>query len=277
MSKAYFIEGIPGSGKTTYAQRLFEHLKSQGKSVELFSEGDLHPIDLAWCSIVKKDRFNELCEKHSAYRDQILSQSNFLGNKVITAYTKIKVKDEDVDLYDDFSPHEIYRVNDFNHFKDTHIKLWETFNQDHKNDTIYVFECIFLQNHINELILKFGLKKKEILKYFQTLVDTLDSIEMEVIYLKPLDIKQTFDHVIEERKSNNEKYKDWIDQVIEYFENTKFGKEKGYIGYQGALQYFIDRQKIECDILKELRVKKAIFELRQNYDAVFETIKDYIE
>ena len=277
MSKAYFIEGIPGSGKTTYAQRLFEHLKSSGKSVVLYSEGDLHPIDLAWCSIMKSEDFTSLTEKYSKYRDQILAHSKFNEDTVITAYTKVRVEDSDASFFDDFSPYEIYRTKDFNHFKDTHITLWETFNTDHKKDTIYIFECIFLQNHINELNLKFGLFEAEIQKYFQELINTLSNLETYILYIKPLNIKKTFDKVIEERKSNNENYKDWIDLVIEYLENTKLGKTLGYSGYEGALRYFEDRQKLECNLLEKLDTNKIIFEQDGNYDLVFTSIKEHLD
>ena len=277
MSKAYFIEGIPGSGKTTYAKRLYDHFKAKGESVELYNEGDLHPIDLAWCSIIKTDTFNKLTEKHSVYRDQILSHSKFIEDIVITAYTKVEVDDKDVSFFDDFSHYEIYRTKDFSHFRDTHLTLWETFNQTHKKDTTYIFECIYLQNHINELKLKFSLSETDMIDYFQDLMDKLSKFETTILYIKPLNIKATFDKVIEERKSNNKNYKDWIDQVIEYLEGTKLGKKLGYVGYDGALKYFIDRQKLECDLLRNLTTKKVIFEQKEDYDIVFNMIINYLE
>jgi len=277
MSIAYFIEGIPGSGKTTYAQRLHDYLVSQGKQVELYNEGDLHPIDLAWCSITSKNNFDELCETHSNYREQILSHSKFLGNTVVTAYTKVKVNDADVSLYDDFSVYEIYRTNDFQRFKDTHLSLWKTFNTSHKKNTIYIFECIFLQNHINELILKFTLTKKQMLLYFQDLIGSLNDIETHVLYIKPMNIKQTFDFVIKERKSYNINYKDWIELVIEYLEKTKEGPKLGYSGYQGALRYFTDRQEIECKLIPKLNTKSIIFEHHGDYNKVFHEITNYIK
>lgn len=277
MSRAYFIEGIPGSGKTTYAQRLFDHLHSKGESVILFNEGDLHPIDLAWCSIIKSDKFTALTEKYSAYREQILEHSKFMEDTVITAYTKVRVDDKDATFFDDFSPYEIYRTKDFHHFRDTHLALWEKFNQSYKEDTIYIFECIYLQNHINELLLKFGLFESEVLNYFQELMNKLSNLETTVLYIKPLNIKTTFDRVIDERKSNNDFYKDWIDLVIEYLEGTKLGKKLGYAGYDGAIQYFNDRQKLECNLLRKLNTKAMVFEQEEDYDAVFNRIIQYLE
>ena len=277
MAKAYFIEGIPGSGKTTNAKRLYDFLVEQGKSVELYNEGDLHPIDLAWCSITDKDTFTELTEKHSVYRDQILNHSKFIEDIVITAYTKVKVYDKDASFFDDFSPYEIYRTRDFQYFKDTHLTLWEEFNEKHNKDKIYIFECIFLQNHINELILKFGLKENEMFQYFQDMMNTLSDIDKEIIYISPKDVKQTFDSVIDERRSNNENYKDWIELVIEYFEKSKHGKKLGYIGYEGALKYFVERQRIEKQLLKKLSIKSYILELDADYDKLVQSMINIVK
>lgn len=276
MSSVYFIEGIPGSGKSTYAQRLYDHLLSQGNQVEMYSEGDLHPIDLAWCSIIKRNVFNQLVEKHSKYRDQILSHSKFIEDIAITAYTKIQVDDDDGSFYDDFSPYEIYRTKDFSHFKNTHLTLWQKFNMSHKKDTIYIFECIFLQNHINELILKFGIEGREMIQYFQDLLKELSQLSISIFYIKPLNVKETFDRVIDERRSSNPNFKDWIDQVLEYFQNTKYGKKKAYLEYDGALQYFKDRQKMELKIIKKLPVDATVFDLRNDYDLVFQQIIEHI-
>jgi thymidylate kinase len=47
MKKIYFIEGLPGSGKTTMARRLSKYLESTNEDVVIYNEGDLHPVDLA--------------------------------------------------------------------------------------------------------------------------------------------------------------------------------------------------------------------------------------
>ena len=54
-------------------------------------------------------------------------------------------------------------------------------------------------------------------------------------------------------------------------------KKLGYVGYDGALKYFIDRQKLECDLLRNLTTKKVIFEQKEDYDIVFNMIINYLE
>jgi hypothetical protein len=268
ISKIIFIEGLPGSGKTIYTKRLSEYLLSLGEEVESYNEGDLHPIDLAWCAILTETEYNELLNKHRKYKEQIIKHSAKRDIGYIVAYTLIRVEDDDVSFYSDYEPYEIYKSNDFEHFKNTHLTLWNTFIP---QDKYYIFECIFLQNHINELILKFNLTIEEMIEYFKELYNQVQG-EKTVYYIKQKKIDTTLKRIIEERRSNNPNYSDWIDLLAKYFEQTTYGKALGYIGAQGAYQYFVDRQNKELEIVKHLSNIK-IFELEDDYDIVFEEIK----
>jgi hypothetical protein len=89
-------------------------------------------------------------------------------------------------------------------------------------------------------------------------------------------VDSTLSRITEERRTNDKSlYKDWIDLVTQYFEETKFGKVKGYVGYNGALKYFKDRQNIELEVLDKIKIDKKIVSLDKDYDEVFnEIIKD---
>ncbi len=276
MKNIFFVEGIPGSGKSTFARRIRDVLVEQGKAVELYNEGDLHPIDLAWCSIMDENQFNSHIETYSKYKNQIISLSRKWKNQIITAYTKVKVDDNDVVLYRDFEKYEIYRTEDFEYFKVTHRELWSEFSDRYDESKYYVFECVFFQNHINELILKFNCSKEEIVSYFKELSLSMVSLGATLLYLSPIDVKKTLDKTIEERRSDNPVYSDWIDLVYNYLENTNYGKKLGYIGYDGCIKYFQNRLLIELDVLKALEINSYVFEIDVNYDEVFEQIKKAI-
>jgi hypothetical protein len=272
MKKILFIEGLPGSGKSTFTRRLKEHYISKGMKVISFNEGDLHPIDYAWCSILSADSYNDLLSKYEKYKDKIINYTKQVDQKYITAYTKIEVLPEDIDFYKDFSEYEIYREDNLELFKSAHIDLWNRFNLDALDDSIYIFECVFLQNHINELILKYNLNLEEIISYFQDLIKALGNIDINLFYLKQVDIDYTLNQTIEARRSTKPEYKDWIDNVIEYFESTRYAKELGYTSIDGALRYFKDRQAIELKILNNLDIKTNVFDVYDDYDKVFKEI-----
>jgi len=91
-------------------------------------------------------------------------------------------------------------------------------------------------------------------------------------------VDSTLSRITEERRTNDKSlYKDWIDLVIEYVEGSRFGKIKGYIGYDGSLQYFKDRQNIELEVLDKIKIDKAIVCLDYNYEEVFKKIISLVE
>lgn len=54
------VEGIPGSGKTTLANKIKDYLENKGLTAVLFNEGDAHPADLSWQAYLTTDEYNQL-------------------------------------------------------------------------------------------------------------------------------------------------------------------------------------------------------------------------
>ena len=54
----YLVEGLQGSGKSTLVGKLQE--KYPGYTV--YREGDYSPIELAWCALVSKEKYEEILE-----------------------------------------------------------------------------------------------------------------------------------------------------------------------------------------------------------------------
>ncbi len=52
----YFVEGLQGSGKSTLVGRLSEKYADY----KVYREGDYNPTELAWCSYVSKEKYDEL-------------------------------------------------------------------------------------------------------------------------------------------------------------------------------------------------------------------------
>ena len=274
MKKIYFIEGLPGSGKTTMAKKFANHLVTKNYDAVFYQEGDLHPVDLAWIAILEKNELNSLIERYPSLRNDILFNLKEFNEKYHLAYTQVKINLETKDFYDYCLKYEIYQSEDYNYFLDEHLLLWNEFIEERlTDDKIYVFECIFLQNHINELLLKYDMSIEGLRRYFKKFSEVLKGIDVEVIYIKQLNVSDTLKRITEERRTNDKTlYKDWIDHVIEYFESSRYGKLKGYVGYEGALRYFTHRQDIELDVIKSLSINSRIIELDNDYESVFKDI-----
>jgi hypothetical protein len=169
---------------------------------------------------------------------------------------------------------EIYREDILSKFFDEHKKRWSHFIEERKhNEFTYIFECVFLQNHINEIMLKNNLSDDETISYFLKFANLLKGVKVKLFYINQLDVKSRLDEIIEQRRSENKDlYPDWIDQVIDYLALGKFAKEKGYLGYGGALKFFSDRKKLENMIISHLPFETKVFDLANDYDRVFDQI-----
>ena len=72
MKKIIFIEGLPGSGKTTIAKKLSDYLNDIGEKSVFYREGDLHPVDLTWIAILTEEELDSLISRYPTLTEAIL-------------------------------------------------------------------------------------------------------------------------------------------------------------------------------------------------------------
>ena len=278
MSKIYLIEGLPGSGKTTFARRLNDFLINENVLVKKYNEGDLHPVDLAWTAIFDDISFITLKNKYPELVSQFKDYLKKIDDLYYLAYTNIKIDVNTKDFYDYCERCEIYKTRDIEYFFSTHLRLWQEFlSEDLEDDYVYIFECIFLQNHINELILKYGLNEEEIIAYFKKFSKVFSGFDVNLIYINQNNPSKILQRITEERRTNNkELYRDWIDHVIEYVEQKNISGISKYKGYSGVESFFLDRKKLEERVLDRINLNKLVVELNDDYDQVFEEIKKFV-
>ena len=65
--KNIFIEGIQGMGKST----LVNQICREKLEFHVCREGDYSPIDLAWCTWMTKEEYEETLEKYAEIRAEI--------------------------------------------------------------------------------------------------------------------------------------------------------------------------------------------------------------
>jgi hypothetical protein len=271
--KIIFIEGLPGSGKTTYAKKLYQTYQNHGKKVHLYSEGDQHPIDLAWIAIFNQRQYEDLINQFPTLKEQIESHVVKEANLYYLAYTKIKIDASTKNFFDVCESYEIYQRNDLSEFLNIHLKRYRNFIDMHKDeDDIYIFECILIQNHINELLLKHGYKSEQIYQYFMALMEPINEVAYEILYIQQMDVQKILKRITEERRTTDKTlYRDWIDLVIEYLSNTPYGSD--YKDFSGCLSYFKMRLNEEVKLLEKMKNNVSIFKLDEDYDRVFYEMK----
>lgn len=263
MGRLVLIEGIPGSGKTTLAGKTAEFL-SRYKKTDFYEEGESHPADLAWCACIPKEEFENVIKQYPEYEEKIRQLMYEEEGYQIIPYTRLSI--DDPDFYQQMESYEVYnnRVS-LQVFEELHRKKWIKFaKQASAVDEFTVFECAFLQNHLNELLLFHFKEVKEIEEYLLTLIDTVKDLKPLLIYLNQPDIEETIRRVSEVRVDGQGK-KIWQEMAIDYVENCPYGKKYGLKGFEGLVRYFEERKRIELLILNKLPIECHIIN-NQAYD-----------
>lgn len=276
-NRLILVEGMPGSGKTTISKKIRDYLANKGLEVILYNEGDMHPADMAWNSLLTREEYNNAINENIEYENIIKANSIFEDEYVIVAYTKLGFHKNENKLMNFLEAHEIYdgRVS-IEIFKDIHLKRWTKFREliEEDKNKIVIFECAFLQNHVNELLAVHEKDLDYIRKYLNELIETVSELNPKLIYLTQLSAKETLTRVSRERVSDNkETYPDWIEMVIQYFENSNYGKHNNINGFDGLVRYFEQRQAIELEVIKSLPIDNLIINNKNyDYEAILNTI-----
>ena len=276
-NKLILVEGIPGSGKSTIAIKIRDYLNSNNINARVYSEGDLHPADLVWCSYVPIKDYEVLLQKFFEYSDIIKEYTLIEDDYAIVAYTKLGFAPRENEMMIYFEEHEIYDGKvDLETFYNINMKRWSRFADNFKsNDCVYIFECAFLQNHLCELM---GTRLKDnnyIINYFITLVKTATKLNPMHIYLSQQSRKETILRVAKERElPYKTKMEDWINLVINWVENSQYGKLHQLKGFDGVVKFMEDRKMIEMNVFDNLPIDKYIVNNTEyNWDEVFDNIK----
>lgn len=144
-----------------------------------------------------------------------------------------------------------YADYDFPDFETERIKIlerWRSFTENADRNTIYVFNCIFLQNPMCETMMRFGLDGTSSLNYISEIAEIIKPLNPVIIYIDLPDVRAAIDRVIDERGD------DWLNAVIDYHVSQGYGKQNSLSGYDGYIQCLEERKVRELRILQKLDI-----------------------
>jgi adenylate kinase len=107
-----FVEGIQGAGKSTLLNKLQKNMPAY----KVYREGDISPVELAWCSYMTRQQFEDVCIQYRDICTDLKGHTVTEGGRKITAYTQILT---DIQGFHKFMEQfEIYNGNvNFDQFK----------------------------------------------------------------------------------------------------------------------------------------------------------------
>lgn len=226
--RLYIIEGLPCSGKSTTSSYVAELLKQQG-NVRFVDEGTGdHPADYELHALAPAGLLSE--------EAQIVPLSQFSGEQ-----------------FDQLLQYKIYDFLPWETEMPLMLEKWRQFVQEAQEDTLYVFNCVLLQNPMCETMMRLGFYEEESRQYIAQIAEIIRPLNPVVIYLKNEDIVESIRKASAERPG-------WLDGVIDYHVQGAYGKSIRAEGFEGYIQCLTERQERELRILSTLPVESLVLE-----------------
>lgn len=263
MNRVYFVEGIPGAGKTTLSQELHHELSAMHDNVHLYRECASNPLDLARYAFLSRTRYMDFLTSvpESRMRSLIENRIIYCNNDILLPYMDLVQNEKTRSLGLELSKYDVYNGHlSFEKFTELHLQRWKAFAREMKtSNEIAIFDGILLQSPLFELMGYFDLADKEILTYIQSLVRSLEDFYPVVYYIKVNNVEQILKNACRERVNSNGK-RDWEKGLLKWIENAPYCKKRNFHGTVGMTNFFESRYILDQYIIKNLPIQNVISE-----------------
>ncbi len=245
--KNIFIEGIQGMGKSTLLQALYNH----APGYQICREGDYSPVELAWCTWMTETEYVSMLERYPSMREEIRKNTIREDAHYIVTYTKILT--DIPGFHKDLERFEIYNGRkSLTELEQIIMSRYRKFSGEG-----YLFECAFMQNIVEDLILFHQLNDEEIVAFYHKLYANMQKENFLLIYLYS-DKIDTAIEIIRKERSDNLGNEFWYPLMMEYFRQSPYGKKNNLGSFDDLVAHLRHRQQIELRIIEEVIGKRAI-------------------
>ncbi|OMF89196.1 hypothetical protein [Paenibacillus sp. FSL R7-0337] len=253
--KLVLIEGLPGFGKSTAAQLVYEILTEMNTGTQLVLEGNLdHPADYEGVACLTQAEYDELSRICGGNSGEELSahttcqDNNYLVGyrKIINAYGPLLSKE----WMDRLTRKDVYELPLAQHRKLITAR-WRQFTESALTgpDT-YVFDCCFIQNPVTMGMIRHDAAEEYMISYIQELEAIIKPLNPLLIVIEQDDLELAF------RKAVRERPLEWSEGFIQYYTSQGYGLTQGHRGLKGTLEVLKSRSKLEDNIYNLLSLNK---------------------
>lgn len=246
MRENIFIEGLQGMGKSTLLQKI----AGQRPDYKVCREGEYSPVELAWCAWMDRGQYAAALEKYAPLRGEIEACTYREEDHYIVTYTKILT--DIPGFHKDLERYEIY--NGRKTLEELEEIVFARYSRFH--DSGYLFECAFLQNIVEDLILFHQLDDEEILDFYRRLYAVMPKEHFRLLYLYSDQIEENI-RIIQKERSDGEGNQMWYPIMMDYLVNSPYGKAHGYQGFDDLIGHLRHRQQVELRIVREIAGDRA--------------------
>lgn len=245
--KNIFVEGIPGMGKSTLVQKLYTKLPG----FHVCREGDYSPVELAWCTWMTQQQYEQALECYAPIRDEIIRNTVKEGEYYIITYTRIIT--DIPNFHRDLEEFEIYNGRrNFAEFEEIVTSRHWNFK-----GTGHLFECSFFQNIMEELILFQQFGDEEIVEFYRKLYGGMNQEAFLLIYLYSDKVEECI-RAIKEERVDNQGYEMWYSLMLKYLIHSPYGERHGCKDFEDLVAHFRHRQQLELRIIREVIGERGV-------------------
>ncbi len=260
--RLYIIEGLPCSGKSTISAFVAEKLKDKYTVCYVDEGTGEHPSDYEFHSFLNE---NDMLSFSEEERQKILSVSIKTANGFVVPLSAFSGE-----LFDTLLKYKIYDFLPWETEYPVMLEKWHNFVDSTNDNTVYVFNCVLLQNPMCETMMRFGFPISISKEYIGKIADIIRSLSPVVIYLKNNDIRSSVEKASKERDG-------WLDGVVDYHINGAYGKSINAKGFEGYISCLEERQRRELEILSQLDVESIVIDDPQkDWDRAYRKIQELI-
>jgi len=256
MTRLYIVEGLPCSGKSTTAGYIAKLTGGR-----MYDENcGCHPADYEFSAFIP-DSANFSRQERAIMEAFVEKQSG----GIVVPLDKLSGE-----LFDKALRFKIYDFLNWETERPVMLRKWRKFAEN-AGDSVYVFNCVLLQNPMCETMMHFNFPPSISLAYIREICEIIRPLEPTVVYLESTDISGNI------KKALPERGEEWLNAVIDYHCNGGYGTANGLAGFDGYISALEERQRRELEFLPQLPVKSLILEAPQNnWSAAYRRIDEEI-
>lgn len=263
-NRLFLVEGLPCSGKSTTSRYVKEILEKQGEKVIWVDEGTgNHPADYEFQSYLTKEELKTFDDNE---QEQILKAASSKNDGYIVELGKIQGA-----LFEKVLQYKIYDFLSWDVEKELMLDSWKNFVEEADKESIYVFNCCFLQNPMCETMMRFNQDVDQSKAYINEILEIISPMKPVCIYLQNEEIKEKIKVTLEERGN------EWLEGVIQYHMEGAYGIAQGQKGFEGYIACLEERQRREVNILQNLNIRQLIIpNASSNWKETYNAIETFI-
>ena len=233
MQKIIFVEGLPGTGKSTISNWITTELCNQGKKAVLLEEENLTiPTNFYHIASLEKAIFHNLCQsnqdKAAALKNIAMYEKNYIFIPIDDAPDELQAELYNYELGDEYNK----SFNPESYIEQSLLRVIGSLKNLNTKTNVAVIDSGLLQNPINELLYR-GATDNQIKNYVKAITKLFEPYNPICIYLNRGGAKESLDF------ARRVKGDGWYNRIEEMLETT------------GSQNHFERRYQLEIELLAQ--------------------------